>query len=291
MRGSAEELYERITQELALDFKATYGSIRGGLLQFRLSPVIRAKTFNERASNLANFSAILEFDPSLYSVGIGYANGDYFATHKINTDFKRNKYQVPDESSFIALYLKGTEAEESFETGKLYTIYYDDELNEISRNTGVATQFDPRTRPWYQQATNTPHATEPYLFYDSGQVGLTAMSRTAEPGVVVMFDITLENLHQIIKKHQLTPNSEVVLINAEGKTFAYKDQKRVVVSDSNASNEQELKLANLSQLGSSVLTHISTNIEAKEQNLEFDYNGQLWIGSAHIVAKPGGCSS
>ena len=93
MLGSAEELYERITQELALDFKATYGSIRGGLLQFRLSPVIRAETFIERTSYLANFKAIIDADPSLYSVGIGYANGDYLAVHKINTDFKRKKIQ------------------------------------------------------------------------------------------------------------------------------------------------------------------------------------------------------
>jgi hypothetical protein len=156
MLDSAEELYERITQELSLDFKATYGSIRGGLHQFRLSPVIQAKTFNERTVYIANFRAILDADPSLYSVGIGYANGDFLSAHKIDTEYKRKKYQVPAGSSFIANYLKGTEAEKGFETGKLYTVYYDDELNEISRNTGVASQFDPRTRPWYQQAINTP---------------------------------------------------------------------------------------------------------------------------------------
>ncbi|MCK5360592.1 MAG: hypothetical protein KAJ95_08185, partial [Gammaproteobacteria bacterium] len=288
MLASADELYDRITQELILDFKATYGSIRGGLHQFRLSPLIHADTFAERTSYLTNFKAIIDADPSLYSVGIGYANGDYFGAHKINTEFKREKYQVPAESSFIALYLKVSDPEENFETGKLYTIYYDDELNEISRNSGITTQFDPRTRPWYQQATDTPHATKPYLFYDSGLVGLTAMSRTAAPGVVVMFDISLENLSHTISKYQLTPNSEVVLINAEGETFAYKNQSKVVISNTDSSTQQTIKLANLSQLGSDVLTHISKSIEAKEQKLDFEYNGQRWIGSAHIVAKPGG---
>ena len=147
MLNSADELYERITNELSLDFKATYGSIRSGLYQFRLTPLIHAKTFNERSIYLANFKAILNADQSLYSVGIGYANGDYLGAHIINTEFKRKKYQVPADSSFIALYLKKTETEGGFEKGKLYTIYYDDELNEISRNSGVATQFDPRTRP------------------------------------------------------------------------------------------------------------------------------------------------
>jgi HD-GYP domain-containing protein (c-di-GMP phosphodiesterase class II) len=163
----------------------------------------------------------------------------------------------------------------------------------MSVNQGVTTQFDPRIRPWYEQATETPHATNPYVFYESKLVGLTAMSTTAEPGVVVAFDITLDNLSQTIAKYQLTPNSEVVLINAQGQTFAYKDQHKIIVQKNDASDDSSLQLANLRQLGSGVLTHISKeieskNIEVKEQELEFDYDGQRWLGSARIVARPGG---
>ena len=285
---SANNLYERISQELILDFKATYGPIIGGLRQFRLSPLIKAKTFDQRIAYLASFKAVLESDPSVFSVGIGYKNGDYLGAHIINTEFKRKKYRVPDESTFIALYKKNTQSEPGFDSGKMYTIYYDDELNEISRNDGEESEFDPRLRPWYQQATDTPHATKPYIFYDSKIVGLTAMSTTGEPGVVVLFDITLENLSQTIAKYQVTPGSEVVLINAEGQTFAYKNQQQVIVGENGSSNKQTLQLANLNQLGSDVLSHISETIEAKEQNLDFEYNGQRWIGSAQIVAKPGG---
>ena len=288
MLNSADELYDRIAQELILDFKATYGSIRGGLHQFRLSPLIKAKTFEERTAYLPHFQAVLVSDPSVFSVGIGYGNGDYFSAMFIDTDYKREIYQVPDESSFIAFYIKKTQAESDFKPGIRYIIYYDDELNEISRNTGKETDFDPRIRPWYQQATDTPHATKPYVFYDSKQVGLTAMSKTAVPGVVVAFDIMLDSLSQTIAKHQVTPNSEVVLINAEGQTFAYKDQQKVIVSSNKSSTDQVLQLANLKQLGSGVLSHISTTIEAKEQKLDFEYKGQRWIGSTHIVAKPGG---
>ena len=288
MLNSANELYDRIAQELILDFKATYGSIRGDLRQLRLSPLIKAKTFEERTAYLPNFQAILVSDPSVFSVGIGYDNGDYFSAMRIDTDYKREKYRVPAESSFIAFYIKKTQAESDFKPGMRYTIYYDDELNEISRNTGIETDFDPRIRPWYQQATDTPLATKPYVFYDSKQVGLTAMSTTAEPGVIVAFDITLDNLSQTIAKHQVTPNSEVVLINAEGQTFAYKDLQNVIVSSNKSSAEQILQLANLKQLGSGVLSHISETIEANEQNFDFEYNGQRWVGSTHIVAKPGG---
>lgn len=52
MLNDAREIYQRITQELALNFKATYGSIFGELSRFRLSPIIKAKTFFDRISYL-----------------------------------------------------------------------------------------------------------------------------------------------------------------------------------------------------------------------------------------------
>jgi HD-GYP domain-containing protein (c-di-GMP phosphodiesterase class II) len=288
MLGSAHDIYQRITQELILDFKATYGPLAGGLRQFRLSPVIRAKTFDERIANIEDFEAVLASDSSVFGVGIAYENGDYLGVASVDSDYVREKYHVPAGASLIALYTKRTQSEPGFDSGKIYAVFFDESLNEILRNSGEDTQFDPRVRPWYQQATDMPSATKPYLFYDSKVVGLTAMSKTAEPGVVVVFDITLENLSQTISKYQITPSSEVVLINAEGQTFAYRDQQKVFVKNSESLKNKEFQLANLSQLGSGVLSHLSENIVAGEQTLNFEYNGRDWIGSAHIVAKPGG---
>jgi len=297
MLDSAEDLYEKITHELILDFRATYGPVTGGLHQFRLSPVIKAKTFKQRVSYLPAFLAVLDFEPSVFGVGIGYENGDYFGVSSVNTEYVRKNYTVPEGATYLVLYIKRGQAEPGFDSGKLYTVFYDDKLKELLRGTGAATQFDSRLRPWYQQATDIPHATKPYVFYKSKIVGLAAMSKTAEPGVVVVFDITLESLSKTISKYQVTPNSEVVLINAEGQTFAYEHQKKVVIetpiientdSSTDEKSGAKLQLANLSQLGSGVLSYISKSIEAKEQDLEFEYNGKLWIGSARVIASPGG---
>jgi len=289
MLSNANDIYARITQELINDFKATYGPIKGGLRQFRLSPAIKAKTFQERAAYLPKFQAVLETSPSVFIAGIAYKNGDYFAVTLVSSNYVKQHYTFPANAKFMVLYYKKTKSEPGFRPGIWHFIYYDKNLNELSRDTGRETQFDPRTRPWYQQATNQPRATKPYLLYDTDIVGLTASIKTGQPGVVIAFDVTLENLNNTIAKYQITENSEVVLINAEGQTFAYKDQSRVIIKkDNNSSKEATLQLANLKQLGSGVLRHLSKNIEAKEQNLNFEYNGQQWIGSARIVAKPGG---
>jgi HD-GYP domain-containing protein (c-di-GMP phosphodiesterase class II) len=288
MLSDAGEIYERISKELSLDFKSTYGPIAGVLRQFRLSPLIRAKSFDERVFYLPNFVAVLKSESSVFASGIAYPDGDYMGVSWVDTDYVRKKYTPPAGAVYLLLYLKKTHSETGFDQGNMYAIYFDEQLNEISRNNGVVSQFDPRVRPWYQQATDIPHATKPYLFYDSKIVGLTAMSKTAEPGVVVVFDITLDNLRETISKYQVTPSSEVVLINAEGQTFAYGDQEKVVLNKPGEAGSESVRLANLSQLGSGVLTHISKNIEAKEQNFDFEYDERRWIGSARVVANAGG---
>jgi len=287
MLNDAREIYQRISRELALDFKATYGSIFGELRQFRLSPLVKEKTFAERISYLENFQAFLESNPSIFAASIAYADGDYLSVALTNTNHIHELYDPPAGAALMSTYIKNTQTEQRFDQGYRYLFFYDAELNEISRRKGKETQYDPRTRPWYQQATGKPQATKPYIFYDSKIIGLTAMSATQEPGVVVMFDITLENLSQTIAKHQVTPGSEVLLINAEGDTFAYKDQEKIITGKS-LPNSEGLQLASLSDLGSDVLSHISTSLVAQEQELDFEFDGQRWIGSARIMAKPGG---
>ncbi len=287
MLSSAADLYERISQELILDFKASYGSMIGSLHQFRLSPVIHASTFNQRITYLPAFKAVLSAESSVFAAGIAYPNGDYLGVSRADSDYVQREYKVPDNASFIIFYSKGDNAEAGFEIGKLYIIYYDEQLIEIGRKAAHASQFDPRQRPWYKQATAVPATTSPYLFYESKIVGLTAMSKTPVAGVVVVFDITLENLSQTINKYQVTENSEVVLINAQGQVFAYRDQQKIIVQQEKVGHSESVQLAGLHQLGSEVLVYISKNLEAKEQNFEFEYAEQTWIGSARIVAKPG----
>jgi len=288
MLNDARDLYRGITQELSLDFKSTYGPIFGVLHQFRLSPLIKAKTYDERMAYLPNFVAVLKSEPSVFASGIAYKNGDYVGVSRVDTDYVREKYTVPEGAVYIVFYMKKSQAETGFDQGKMYAIYFDDKLKEISRNSGTASQFDPRIRPWYQQATDIPHGTKPYLFYDSKVVGLTVMSKTAEPGVVVVFDITLDHLSETIKKYEVTPGSEVVLINAEGQTFAYDQQEKVVIDKGDVSDGDAVQLAKLKQLGSGVLSHVSKSIDARTQELDFEYDGRRWIGSTRVVAKPGG---
>jgi len=139
-------------------------------------------------------------------------------------------------------------------------------------------------RNWYKQAKDIPSATKPYLFYDIETVGLTAMLKTNKPGVAVSIGITLDNLSNTISKYQVTPNSEVVLINGKGETYAYKDTSQIIVKSDN----KHFQLASLKQLDSKILNYVGKHFEPIEQQLDFEFSGVKWIGSSKIVSRPDG---
>jgi len=293
MLDSAYDLYAHIPEELNLDIKATYGPIVGALQHLRSSPVTKDRTFEQRKKQLPVLKAMLASAPSAAAVSIAYEDGDYFGAMFVRSEIMRQKYRVPAGAVFMVRYLNRSQPEVGFETDRMYVIFYDDSLLEISRSNGEETQFDPRLRPWYQRLENrevgTVIRTKPYVFYDSRIVGLTVSEKAADD-VVVAFDITLQSLAETISKYRNTENSEVVLINSLGETIAYKDQQKIIIGQMKSSDGKPLRLAGLDQLGSGVLSHISKTFinktgKIKEQSLDFEYNEKHWIGSVRSVNK------
>ncbi len=288
MLSSANDLYVHIPEELNLDIKATYGPISGALQHLQSSPVIKATSYEQRLKTLPVLKAMLVSAPSAAAVSIAYADGDYFGAMFVHSETMRKKYRVPAGAEFMVRYLNRGQEEPGFTAGRIYTIFYDDSLAEISRNSGEVSQFDPRLRPWYQQLENsevgTTMRTKPYVFYDSRIVGLT-VSKKASAGVIVAFDITLQHIAETIAKYRMTRDSEVVLINASGETIAYEDEQKIIVDQDVSTGDQNLRLARLDQLGSDVLDYLAKTLEIKEQNLGFEYNGKRWIGSIRSVGQ------
>jgi len=280
----ANALNKATAQKLMLDFKASYGAIAGSLRQFRYSPLVKANNYTQRIIYLPVMYALLESDPSVFAVNIAYANGDYLGIRLLHSARMQKKYAAPASASIMVLYRKASQQDAAFKAGKMYKIFYDKNLNEISRSAGSKSNFNPHSRLWYIHAGKVPAATRPYIFYDSRKVGLTVMVKTPVAGTVVAMDITLAQLNRTIAKYHITPHSEVVLINSHSQTYAYRNQQKIIVEDA---ARDTLKLARMDQLGSGVLSYVSRFIQAKPQTLNFEYHHQHWIGSTTIVARPG----
>ena len=277
--SSADKVYSQIAQELALDFKATYQPMAGILQLLSQSEIKETTTLQQRLQYLGLFNTLLKTSSSYFISGITFPDGDTFVTTLLNNELVRSHYKAPEAAALMVLYVETDNAG----SRNMLNIFFDEKLQEISRSS-TESNFDPLQRNWYKQAKDTPSATKPYLFYDVEIVGLTAMLKTNKPGVVVSIGITLENLSNTISKYQVTPNSEVVLINAKGETYAYKDTSKIIIKSDN----KHLQLASLIQLDSKVLNHVGKHFKPIEQQLDFEFSGKQWIGSSKIVSRPGG---
>jgi HD-GYP domain-containing protein (c-di-GMP phosphodiesterase class II) len=277
---SAHQVYDQLTDELILDIKGTYTPLLGVLRMIAISPVTSATSLEQRLDHLQAFAIALENHPAAANLQIAYANGDYFIVRHLRNQDLKLTFKAPASAVFMADNIEMNRMGQR----ELTRLFFNKQLDIIAREPATDTEYDPRLRTWYIQASTEPDATKPYLFYFSRQVGITAKIKANQPGVVIATDITLENLTDTINKYQITPNSEAVLINTEGQTFAYKDPERIIIK----SDDDQLKLADLNQLGSEVLMHLSKHIETVEQDLNFTFKGEQWTGSTRIVAKPGG---
>jgi HD-GYP domain-containing protein (c-di-GMP phosphodiesterase class II) len=277
---SAHQVYDRLAEELILDIKGTYLPLAGVLRMLAISPLTTAETLEQRLEHLETFSIALDNHPAAANLYIGYANGDFFNVRQIRDEVFRKKFNAPVNAVYVVDNIDATPMGKR----ELTRLFINEQLEIVAREPATDAEYDPRLRNWYMQATSEPVATKPYIFYFSGNVGITVNARTSQPGVVIASDITLDRLTSTINQYQITPSSEAVLINAEGQTFAYREAERVIIK----SDDGRLELADLEQLGSDVLKHLSIDIEAKEQDLEFQYDGAQWTGSVRIVGRPGG---
>jgi len=277
---TAGQVFNQITDELILDFNGTYHPVAGALRLLALAPITRATTLDERLAALDTFTVALENEPSVSGIEVGYGNGDYFIVRPLRTAELRRHFEAPDKAAYvvdeIGAGLDGTR--------RLVRLFFDSQSREMLRQPSQATNYDPRTRPWYTAATARPAATRPYLFYFLGQPGTTVALAAPVPGVVVASDVTLEGLSETTSRHRMTASSEVALVGADGKVLAYREPARLVRS----TRDGTLEMADLAQLDSPVLAHLAGAVTPGERSLDFEFDGRRWIGSMRKVASPGG---
>ena len=237
MLSGASRVYQQAAREMYLDFRGSYHSVAETLKLMALTPVIEADSLEQRLRSTA----------------------------------MRKTFSAPNEAQYVADHVSTHSDGER----RLVRLFFDVQMNEISRQPATATAYDPRSRPWYQGAGDKVTAIKPYLFYFIDKVGTTIRLETGAPGVVIAADITLDQLSQTIRQHQITPDSELVLMSADGRALAYREAGRLITQ----AEDKDFRIAQLSELGSAVLASLGQDLEIEPQQLEFRFADRHWKGS------------
>ena len=278
--SSAEQVYARIGDEVQLDLRATYHPVAESLKLLALSPLGGAQTLEQRLASLDRLQVALNDERAVTAVQIGYANGDYFVVRSLALAGMRGTFNAPEAARYVVDNIAAAENG----ARQLQRLFLDASLKQVQSDPLLASDYDPRQRPWYLQAGDEPRAIEPYLFYFIGKVGTTITLKIPATGAVIATDVSLEQLSAAIARHRITPHAEVVLLDSDSRALAYHDSEKLV----HRAGDKTFSMATLATLGSPVLRHLGQELQLAPHKLDFKFDGQSWTGRIDKIARASG---
>lgn len=159
----------------------------------------------------------------LANVAVGYPNGDFLVVWALRGDeFLVRQTGAPGGAAF---FVKLVNRDPGLSPVK-HHLYYDDDLNLISREDQLYTDYDPRVRPWYRGALDKGYRTRtaPYRFVSTGQTGITIAQELPDKNGVVAADVVIDSLTDKLLEYRLTRSTEVMVFDHDGTVLAYSDR-------------------------------------------------------------------
>lgn len=195
----------------------------------RYDRIASASSFEERLQSLKLLSEALNANPIANSVYIGYSNGDFFMLRRFFDRYPLLSAPAPTGSYYI---LQSITQQKDGSVLKEQR-FYDKSLSLLELRKLEHYDFNPRLRLWYQEAMKTDELTitPPYIFFSTGDIGITLAARNIQGNAVVGLDATAGDLAILLSKLALTPNSEIAIVDQDGIVVAYPDINKLFVKD------------------------------------------------------------
>lgn len=237
--SSSDELFDRISQEVETDLRQTYQPTYHLLNLLALGGTHqRLNSFDRLDILLRPLTQALQDNPKLAALYVGYDDGDFFMVRHLRNEALRKTLNAPPD----AVYQVWSIERDNLSRARSLTFFFDGQLNEIVRRQELKERYDPRSRPWFYRALerDEPISTAPYVFFSSGVVG-TTLARPGGSDAVGGADLTLDDLSATLAGHRVTPSTEVVLYQPDGRAVAYPDTSKLVKRINGAPELGEVK--------------------------------------------------
>lgn len=237
-------------------------------------PLASATDLDQRLQRLPLLVEVLEANATLSAVYIGYANGEFLLVRPLSAR-PANLAVTPPEQAAYLVQSKHFAANQQIEG---HWQFYDAELNLLRGHGLPEYQFDPRTRPWYQQARETGELrlTDPYVFFTTGEVGLSMSLPSKAGDAVIGLDAALGDLATELRDMRMTPGSQVAVVDADGRILAYPDLEQILLQENGT-----FRLARLPELINPALYELSGQVALREEQTEpvsFLLDNATWYG-------------
>lgn len=266
--AAGDTLFEHVSERVQGTLNQTYLPPRQALNLLALDPLVATDNLEQRLTHLPRMARVLTDNPQLNSLYIGWNNGDYLMLRPLRSDSIRERFQGPDSALWMAWHISAQQ-----QPPRVDHVFLDSELQTLTSRQPGFDGFDPRARPWYQQArTNESQIiTTPYVFFSTNEYG-TTLARQAGAAAVLGADLTLTQLSHSLADIQITPSSERLLYANDGTVIAYHDPRRL-----NGLHQGDPgRLRHFNELGSTLLAALSHDGYSIERQTSLRLEGRQW---------------
>ena len=191
------------------------------------------ENFDQRLKSIPFLIEALKAADELSSVYVGYSDGDFFMLRRVQNRSLKQIFAAPDTASWMAQSI-------DHELGNVSRRFvFFDESGILIETREWDTDFDPRIRPWYEQALTVSEMvrSDPYIFYTDKKIGMTLSKRTASGNAVIGADLKLETLSGLLENHKITPHTHVVLLDSQSRLIASEDTEKLIRESGDGSSE------------------------------------------------------
>ncbi len=228
----------------------------------------------KRLSLLPVIQTILEKNPLLESLWIGYADGDFFLVDLMTSDAEREFFGAPPDSAVLVWSIdrhRGAIRNEN--------LFLDASGRLLERRSAPGRLYDPRLRLWYQRAiradgqtgTTSPDVVRPHV------TGLSFAEKTPNGRAVVGGGLNLEVLSAAMRTELPTPGSELALLNPEGALLTTSNAREPTVT------QMAMNLRHPEQ--TPIITRGLEAFKRGQRGLftETDAEGRVWLLSLEVL--------
>src|SRR5450830_1698974 len=225
------------------------------LRQLTFDPITTAHTLDERLERIYVLSEELVANPLLSSVYVGYEDGAFLLVRPLDQPAQRKLFAAPPKSNFMAQ----SRARDRQGRWQGEYLFFDTARRLLERRAMPDYRFDPRTRPWYQeaQATGQPSLSEPYAYFTTQELGVTLSQLSHSGQAVVGLDVVLDQLSRSLADLRVTPHARIALVNARQEVLADPDHPQAGLAGQDAPRFRRVQ--ELGEAGLSALAEQSTH--------------------------------
>jgi hypothetical protein len=209
LKATAADLTQRISHATLAELQSLVAPAEISVNLMSYDTLTSASSFADRWQRLRYMHEALVNSPSLSSIYVGYASGDFFLLRSVRGEAERRMFKAPEGTRYI---VQSIERGVTPPRGRF--IFLDSMLKTLREDDRpeYAASYDPRKQEWYWEAEvgSSQNKTLPYLLLPERKVGMTLAARAQNNRSMIGADILLDTLSASLSRQKVTPHTQMV---------------------------------------------------------------------------------